>query len=424
MNIRTQCVRFDAAPGDPWSPSATPIYQTATFDQESACELGEYDYSRSGNPTRSVLQSQMAALEGGGQAFAFASGLAALTAVLRFLRPNDRLLADIDLYGGTSRLFTNSLEPFGVTVDYADLTSLRATKRALAAMPRMVFCESLSNPLLRACDLRRLAGLTHAADALLVVDATAVSPYWQRPLDLGADAVVHSATKYLCGHSDVSAGVVTTRHEALARHVGFVQNAEGAALAPSDSFLLLRGMKTLAVRLDHQARTAGKIARWLSRELGPGRVLYPGLVGHPTRLKHRRQSSGSGAVISFFAGDPERAWRLVESLRQFSIAVSFGSVHSVASVPGRMSHASVPTAVRRARSFPEDLVRLSIGLEHERDLMDDLDQALVKAGVPRQDRGPRDESASGSPAPRIRRLPKVAPLVGASLGITRQGGES
>jgi len=375
----TELLAFDACPDDPFRPVATPIYQTATFDQPSALEPGRYDYSRSGNPTRAVLEAQLARLDRGTHAFAFASGLAALTAVTRLLRPGDELLAGDDLYGGTYRLFSRLVAPHGVDVRYADLADDAAAEAAVTPRTRLVHVESVTNPLLRVPDLRKLAELAHRQGAWLCVDASALSPYLQRPLELGADIVVHSATKYLAGHGDVTAGSVAVVDERLAEQLGFVQNAEGAGLGPFDSFLLLRGMQTLAVRLDRQQATAHRVASHLRARGLP--VRYPGLREDPGHARLRAQSRGAGAVVSFETGSLGASARLVESLRLFSTTVSFGSVHSSASLPCRMSHAAIPAEVRRARRLPEDLVRLSLGLEDPEDLIEDLEEALALAGL-------------------------------------------
>ena len=376
MKIRTQLVAFDACPDDPFRPVATPIYQTATFDQDSALEFGRYDYSRSGNPTRAVLESQLAKLEGGARAFAFASGLAAIAAVTRLVTPGEEIVAGDDLYGGTYRLLSKLLEPLGVIVKYADLADPGAARAAIGPRTRLVHAESLTNPLQRVCDVRALAEIAHERGALLSIDATALSPYLQRPLELGADFSIHSATKYLCGHSDVSAGSVAVRDAALAERLYLVQNGEGAGLGPFESYLLLRGMKTLALRVDAQQASARKVAEFLRGHGAVKKVFFVGLEGHAGNSLHASQSRGPGAVVSFTTGSIERSRRIVEALKLFPITVSFGGVGSSASLPCRMSHASIPGEVRKARALPEDLVRLSIGIEDVDDLIADLDAAL------------------------------------------------
>lgn len=386
LDFSTRLVRFDAAPGDPHGPVATPIYQSALFEQESATEFGVYDYSRSGNPTRTVLERQLAALDGGARGLAFASGLAALSAVCRLVRPGEEIVAGDDLYGGTYRLFSRVLEPTGVIVRYVDATDADEVRRAIGPRTRLVHVETPTNPLQRVVDLRAVSSVIGDAarelgvePAIFCVDATATSPCVQRPIEHGADVVLHSATKYLCGHSDVSAGALVARDAALGDRLAFLQNAEGAGLGPFDSFLLLRGMKTLALRLERQQATATHVAEYLADHPGVRRVHFVGLKDHPGAATHARQASGPGAVVSFETGDADLSRRLVEGLELFPITVSFGGVGSSASLPCRMSHASIPAAAREARRLPEDLVRLSIGIEAAEDLIADLSRGLAAA---------------------------------------------
>lgn len=379
MNFHTLAASFDAAPGDPFHPAATPIYQTATFEQESPTELGPYDYSRSGNPTRAVLERQLARLERAEHAFAFSSGLAALTAVTRLLAPGDEIVAGSDLYGGSVRLFSRILAGRGVRVRYAEGSDAPAIIAAISPATRLVHVESPTNPLQRVCDIRRVARAAREAGALLCVDNTMLSPYLQNPLELGADVVIHSATKFLCGHSDVTAGAACVRDGALAESLYLIQNGEGAGLAPFESYLLLRGIKTLALRLDRQQESARRIAEFLASRAEVRRVHYLGLGTHPGREVHAAQARGPGAVLSFETGDPRRSEHLLRSLRLFGITVSFGGINSTASLPARMSHASVPPELRARQAPPEDLVRLSIGIEGCDDLIDDLSRGLEAA---------------------------------------------
>src|SRR5580704_13590779 len=381
MKFASQLVSFDACPSDPFQPVATPIYQTATFEQEHADQFGRYDYSRSGNPTRTVLEEQLAQLENADRAFAFASGLAAISSVTHLLSAGDEILACDDLYGGTYRLFSKILNRTGVKVRYADACDLPRFGAAITPETRLIYTETPTNPLLRICDIRALAELAHDHGALLCVDNSAMSPYLQNPLDLEADLVVHSATKYLCGHSDVTAGVVAVRNPELAEQIYFLQNGEGSALGPFDSYLLLRSLKTLKLRLDCQQSSAQKIAERLSTHSAVRRVYYPGLPGHAGCDLHAQQARGAGAVISFATGSFELSRRIAEGTRIFRVSVSFGSVNSSISLPGCMSHASIPAEVRRGRAFDADLVRLSIGIEDADDLIDDLTQAFERAGV-------------------------------------------
>jgi cystathionine beta-lyase len=370
MKLATECVRTPVD-GDPYGASSTPIYQTATFRQPSAVEFGEYDYTRTANPTRTALERQIARLERGAAAVAFSSGMAALAAVTRLAASGDEILAGDDLYGGTFRLLGRVLPPLGIGVRYVDTTDLDAVARAFTPATRLVLVESPTNPLLRVADLSGLAGIAHRRGALLAVDNSLLSPILQRPLELGADLVVHSATKFLAGHADVIAGAVVARDEALAERLAFVQNAEGSGLAPFDAWLVLRGVKTLALRVERQSASARRVAEYLGGRRDVERVLYP----------------GAGAVVSFTTGDAERSRRIVEAARLFTIAVSFGGVGSVASLPCRMSHASTPPEVRERHALPEDLVRLSVGIEDVDDLVDDLDAAFREAGAWRRASG-------------------------------------
>jgi cystathionine beta-lyase len=378
MKPSTQIVNFDPCPRDPFSPSATPIYQTATFVQESAVECGEYDYTRSGNPTRRVLEDQLARLEGASRAFAFASGMAALNATTSLAGSGDEILAGSDLYGGTYRLLDKVLPRLGIATRYVDASDLDAIRSAWNPNTRLVLVETPTNPLQRIADLQALAELAHAGGALLAVDNTMMSPYLQNPLELGADLVIHSATKYLGGHGDVTGGFVVVKDESLGEQIAFAQNAEGTGLAPFESWLLLRGMKTLSVRIDRQQANAQRIAEYLAGHPDVCKVHYPGLPDHPGYETHRRQARGAGALIGFETGSVDFSRRIAESTSLFSISVSFGSVSSLISLPCRMSHASIPEEVRSTRRLPEDLVRLSIGIEDVGDLIADLHQAAAQ----------------------------------------------
>jgi cystathionine beta-lyase len=378
MKTATQCVHHDSE-GDCHGAVVPPIYQSATFRQPTATEFGEYDYSRSGNPTRTVLERQLAALEKGKYASAFASGMAALTAVTRLVQVGDEIIAGDDLYGGTVRLLEQILPRQGITVHYVDTTDLDSVRRALTSRTKLILVETPTNPLLRISDIRGLAQLAHESGTILAVDNSMLSPCLQQPLSLGVDIVVHSATKFLCGHSDVTAGAVVTNNPELHRQIAFNQNAEGAGLSPFESWLLLRGIKTLALRVERQNASAQKIAEHLTHHSAISRVYYPGLVDHDGYQLHQQQSKGNGAVISFTTGDADLSRRIVEATRLFEIAVSFGSVGSVITLPCRMSHASIPAALKDRLAPPTDLVRISVGIEDVGDLIEDLDQAFTAA---------------------------------------------
>ncbi len=359
MKLSTECVHLEPD-GDQFGANTPPIYQTATFRQPSATEFGDYDYTRTANPTRAAVEKQIARLEGGVSAYAFASGMAAINAVVRLVAAGDEIVAGDDLYGGTFRLLGRVLPPLGIGVRYVDTTDLAAVERAIGPKTRLVLVESPTNPLLRLTDLAGLAEITSRAGVLLAVDNSLLSPVLQRPLELGADIVVHSATKFLCGHGDVIAGAVVVKDPAVGERIAFSQNAEGAGLSPFDSWLLLRGMKTLALRVERQNETARRVASYLAGRDGVERVYYPGL----------------GGVISFTTGDAERSRRIVEATELFTIAVSFGGISSVISLPCHMSHASIPAEIRAEHAPPSDLVRISVGIEDAEDLIEDLERAF------------------------------------------------
>jgi len=377
LKLATRCVH--SSPGrDPFGAVSPPIYQTATFRQPSAVDFGEYDYSRTANPTRALAEEQIAALEGGRHACAFASGMAAITAVTRLVQSGEEILAGDDLYGGTIRLLSQVAPRLGIAVRWVDASDPSAVEAAISPATRLLLVETPTNPLLRVADIGRLAGIVRPRGMLLAVDNSLLSPCLQRPLALGADLVVHSATKFLCGHGDICAGAVVTDDAGLHGRLAFHLNAEGTGLAPFESWLLLRGMKTLALRVERQSATAKRIADFLAGRPQVREVFYPGL----------------GAVISFTTGDPDLSRRIVEAARLFTIAVSFGSVGSSISLPCRMSHASVPAELRGRLGPPADLVRLSIGIEDVDDLTADLAQALELANT----RQPASEPRR-SPAP-------------------------
>lgn len=379
MRLDTSLVRFDCAPGDRLRPNSTPIYQTATFEQPNALDFGAYDYTRSGNPTRSVLETQLARLEGAERAFAFASGMAALSTLVRLVPAGGHIVAGDDLYGGTYRLLERVASRCGVLTTYVDASDVECVARAIRPETKLVLVETPTNPLQRVCDLRALSAVCRAHRVLLGVDSSLMSPLLQRPLEHGADVVVHSATKHLCGHGDATAGVLAVRDRELASEIAFLQNAEGNALAPFECWLLLRGLKTLSLRLERAQSNAERVARFLKKQRGVTRVHWPGLDDHPGRGVHFAQASGPGSLVSFETGSFEASRRIVEALECFTISVSFGSTNSLASLPCRMSHKSIPSSVRHANALADDLVRLSIGIEDPRDLVEDLVRAFAKS---------------------------------------------
>lgn len=387
FNISTRLVSFEACKDDPHGSATMPIYQTSTFAQPSGTTFGAYDYTRSGNPTRAALERQMAELEGGHRAFAFTSGMAALSAVSRLAHADDEIVLSDDSYGGTYRLLSKVATKNGVGVKYVDLSGENGPKNLLAALSdktKLVMMESPTNPMQRICDIKRLAEAAHTVGALLSVDNTMMSPILQNPLKLGADIVVHSATKFICGHSDTMSGIVIAKDPELCRDIYFYQNAEGTGLAPFDCWLLLRGVKTMSLRVLAAQKNAVKVANFLNDHPLIQTVHYTSLLpeNSPERKIHDSQSRGCGSVVTFRTGSLAFSQHLLTVTKLFKITVSFGSVNSLISLPGAMSHASIPEEVRKARSFPEDLVRLSIGVEDVKDLIKDLSQALQSYVAP------------------------------------------
>jgi cystathionine gamma-lyase len=357
--------------------TVVPIYATSTFTQEAPGHHKGYEYSRSGNPTRAALETCLAALEGGERALAFASGLAATTAVLATLRPGDEVAAAADLYGGSFRLLERVFRPWGLVPRYTEDASPGGFAAILTPATRLVWIETPTNPLLQVLDIAAIAELAHDCGALLAVDNTFASPYLQQPLRLGADLVVHSTTKYLGGHSDVVGGAVIGSR-ALLEPIAFYQNAAGGVPGPFDAWLVLRGLKTLAVRMERHCANARRLASWLAEQPRVERVYYPGLASHPNHALAGRQMRDFGGMISLrVAGGGEAARRLLTRTRLFSLAESLGGVESLISHPATMTHASIPAEIRRARGVDDGLVRLSVGIEDVDDLREDLRRALA-----------------------------------------------
>jgi len=357
-----------------------PIVLATTFAQPEPAKPLRFDYSRSGNPTRAALEACLAALEGGTFGFAFASGCAAATTLLHTLRPGDHVVCGDDVYGGTYRLFERVLRPLGIEASFVDLRDPAHLESALTARTRMVWLETPTNPLLRLVDLRAAAELVRPREIPLVVDNTFASPALQRPLVLGATVALHSTTKYVNGHSDVVGGALVTSDPELAKRLAFLQNAIGAVPSPMDCYLVLRGIKTLAIRMQRHGETAAELARRLEGAAGVRHVHYPGLPRHPQHALCRRQMSSGGGMISLeLDGDLEAARRFLRALRVFTLAESLGGVESLAEHPGLMTHASIPRERREVLGITDSLVRLSIGLEHVDDLWGDLEGGLAAA---------------------------------------------
>ena len=356
----------------------TPIYATSTYAQSSPGVHQGFEYSRSHNPTRFAFERAVADLESGTDGFAFASGLAAISTVLELLDAGDHLIASDDLYGGTFRLLDKvRRRSAGLQVSFVDLSDLDAVNAAIQPNTKLIWAETPTNPMLRICDLEAIAEIAGAKGVLTAADNTFASPYCQRPLELGFDLVMHSVTKYLSGHSDVVAGAVAVRDPALAERIRFLQNAVGGVLGPFDSFLALRGVKTLALRVERTCANALKIAHWLEARSGVARVIYPGLESHPQHALASRQMSGFGGIVTAVLDtDLDGARRFLERVELFTLAESLGGVESLIEHPAIMTHASVPQVQRETLGISDSLVRLSVGIEDVDDLISDLDQAL------------------------------------------------
>jgi len=362
---------------DPVTGSLTlPIYQTSTFAQRSVDHFGKYDYARSGNPTRDALEEAVANLEGGTDGFAFASGMAAISSTFMLFAPGDHLVVCEDVYGGTFRVLTKLFAQWGLEVTFVDATETAAIASAIRPATRALYLETPSNPLLKITDLRDAVSLAREHGILTIVDNTFMTPYLQRPLELGCDIVLHSGTKFLNGHSDVICGFAVVRDHDLAKRLGFIQNAFGAILGPQDCWLVLRGLKTLKVRMEESQATARRVAQWLTEQSRVSRVLYPGLSDHPGYAIHNGQADGPGAVLSFELASYDLTRKLLEEVELAAFAVSLGGVESILSYPARMSHAAMPPSEREARGISDTLVRLSVGLEDADDLIADLARIL------------------------------------------------
>ena len=355
----------------------TPIFQTSTYVQESPGKHKGFEYSRTGNPTRKVLEENVAALEGGQFGFAFASGCAAATSLMALFKQGDHIICTDDVYGGTYRLFTKVLEPLGLKFTFVNLCDVAHFKKAIHKNTKAVWVETPTNPLLKIIDLKSTFALAKKNKILSIVDNTFMGPYFQNPLHFGADIVVHSTTKFINGHSDVVGGIAVTNNEELAKNIGFLQNSMGAIPGPFDCFLVLRGIKTLAVRMQRHEENAKKIAHFLESHKKVEKVIYPGLVSHPQHNLAKQQMRGFGGMISFvIKGGFSTAKSFLEKTKVFSLAESLGGVESLVSHPPTMTHASVPQEIREKNGIVDGLIRLSVGIEHCDDLIEDLKHAL------------------------------------------------
>lgn len=364
---------------DPLTGAVTPpIYQTSTYKQDGIGNLREgYEYSRSANPTRTALETLIAEIEGGTHGFAFGSGMAAISTILMLLKSGDHVVVGSDVYGGTYRVFNRVFQSLGLEASFVDTSDEAEVRQALQANTKMIYVETPTNPLLNITDLRVMRQIADEADVLLVVDNTFMTPYFQNPIDLGADYVLHSATKYLGGHSDVVAGLVVARNEELGERLAFLQNAVGAVLGPQDSFLVVRGIKTLAVRMEEIETNALRLVSFLTEQSVVSRVLHPSLAEEKAKAVHLSQARGFGGMIAFDVGSAEAAEAVVATTKYFTLAESLGAVESLISVPARMTHASIPAERRAELGITDGLVRISVGLEDVEDLIEDLTAALA-----------------------------------------------
>ncbi|HZS38025.1 MAG TPA: cystathionine gamma-synthase [Polyangia bacterium] len=385
-HLETLAIHAGQVPDPTTGAISTPVYLTSTYVQAGPGEHKGFEYSRTQNPTRQALEANLAALEGGRNGLAFASGCAATTTILHMLKAGDHVVAGDDLYGGTYRIFERVMKQMGLDVTYVDPTRPEAFAEAMRAETRLVWVETPTNPLLKLCDIAAVAAICKQKRVWLAVDNTFLTPMLQRPLDLGATMVVHSTTKYLNGHADVVGGAVVTRDAEVFERLAFLQNAIGAVPSPMDSFLVLRGTKTLAVRMERHVSNAQKVAAWLEAHPAVEKVIYPGLPSHPQAALAERQMRGPGGMISFVikAGKKpalERARTMLRSTTLFACAESLGGVESLIEHPAIMTHASIPPATRAKLGISDGLVRISVGIEHVDDLIGDLQQALDKADV-------------------------------------------
>ncbi|MBI4979599.1 MAG: aminotransferase class I/II-fold pyridoxal phosphate-dependent enzyme [Spirochaetes bacterium] len=376
MDIRTRTAHAGLCSDEHTGAVSTPIYQSATFRHPGVGQSTGFDYSRTANPTRSVLEETLASLEGGDKAFAFSSGMAAITAVLSIFSKGDHIIVSDDLYGGTYRLFETVFKRFGITASYVDTSRPDAVLGAVTVNTKAVFIETPTNPMMKITDIRAIAGISHESNALLIVDNTFMTPYLQRPIHCGADIVVHSGTKYLGGHNDVLSGIIVCARKELSERIGFIQNATGGVLSPFDSWLLLRGIKTLAIRMDRAEENAQRVSdALLAHPLVTG-VYYPGRLTSASDSTHRSQASGYGAMLSFRVKTRAIAERLIQKVRVISFAESLGGVESLITFPMVQTHADIPAAMREKIGITDTLLRLSVGIESSDDIIEDLKQAL------------------------------------------------
>lgn len=376
MGFSTIAIHAGNEPDTATGAVSVPIYQTSTYAQDGLGVHKGFEYARTQNPTRSALETNIAALEGAKFGYAFASGMSATDAVLKLVKAGDHVILGDNTYGGTYRLFSKVLSNYGIEFDLVDTTEISALEQAFKSNTKMVFVETPTNPVMSVTDLRAVSEISHAHGAKVVCDNTFMSPYFQRPIEFGVDIVVHSTTKYLNGHSDSVGGFVALNNEEDANWIQFIQNSVGAILSPFDSFLVLRGTKTLAVRMQAHDKNGRQVAAFLEEHPKIQKVYYPGLASHPQHELAKRQQSGFGGMVAFETGSLDNAKQVLESVKVCTLGESLGGVESLISHPATMTHASVPAEKRASLGITDGLVRISVGIEDIEDILEDLDQAL------------------------------------------------
>lgn len=385
MDIQTKMIHGGISEDATTGAVNVPIYLTSTFKQDGVGKPKEYEYSRSGNPTRAALEELIADLEGGVKGFAFSSGSAGTHTVLSMFKRGDHIILGDDVYGGTFRVLDKIFRQLEIEFTLTDVTNPKAIEESIQSNTKALFLESPSNPLLKITDIEASAKIAKAHNILTIVDNTFATPYLQQPLSLGADIVLHSGTKYLGGHSDVVSGLVTTNSQEIAEKIGFLQNAIGGILGPQDSWLVQRGIKTLAVRMDAHQKNAGILAEYLANQPQVAKVYYPGLVDHHGYEIAKKQMNGFGGMISFDLKDESKVNQFVESLKIFTLAESLGGVESLVEVPALMTHATIPKADREKSGIKDGLIRASVGIESSQDLLNDLKQAFAAIQSEKED---------------------------------------
>ncbi|MEK4761237.1 bifunctional cystathionine gamma-lyase/homocysteine desulfhydrase [Viridibacillus sp. FSL E2-0187] len=376
MRAKTKFIHAGIVGDETTGAVSTPIYQVSTYKQDAVGKFRGYEYSRTGNPTRHALEVLISELENGHAGFAFSSGMAAVSSVVMLLKQGDHIIVTDDVYGGTFRVFTKVLNRFGIESTFVDTANIQAVEDAIQPNTKAIYIETPTNPLLKITDIKLISILAKQYQLLTIVDNTFLTPYLQQPITLGADIVLHSATKYIGGHSDVIAGLVVVNNAELAEQLHFVQNSVGAILGPQDCWLLMRGIKTLPIRVEEVNSNTQRIAEFLEQHSKVGKVYYPGLINHPGHELQKSQATGFGGMISFDVGSAEKAEEMLSKLRYFTLAESLGAVESLISIPARMTHASIPAKRRAELGIVDGLVRISVGIEDVEDLLEDLEQAL------------------------------------------------